>query len=70
MTMTTNTTKTTTASAKRAPVVEELDMFRAGSRKNKTYSRFVRDPEMARAYARRAGIKTSTIDRWFHSWSS
>jgi hypothetical protein len=49
---------------------DEIKMFRPGSRKNKTYTRFVRvGPEQARIYARKAGIKPGTLQTWINTWT-
>jgi hypothetical protein len=43
--------------------------FREGSRKAKTYSRFLESGEaVAKKYAKDAGIQESTLKTWFATW--
>ena len=43
--------------------------FREGSRKAKTFARFVASGEKtARQYGRKVGLKASTLTTWFSSW--
>ena len=56
-------------SSKKSTEIPELPKFRAGTKKNKVYARWVRDPAAARKYALSIKLMESSIKQWFRTWA-